>query len=108
MIYLFGLIAMCVVTWLYTIVAYDKWFVDKPVLSYFVANLGGIISISTWMFLIRQLKDDKYILIVNVVWDVGITLMVILFPIFLFNVKIDLKTAIGCTLAVLGIIIAKV
>jgi drug/metabolite transporter (DMT)-like permease len=108
MLYVFGLISMSITTWLYTIVAYDKSFENKPVLSYCLANLGGFISISSWMFLIRQLKDDKHILIINIVWDVGITLMVILFPIFLFNVKLDLKTAIGCSIALLGIFIAKI
>jgi hypothetical protein len=34
--------------------------------------------------------------------------MVLAFPLFLFDFKIDTKTIIGCVISVLGIIIAKI
>ena len=34
--------------------------------------------------------------------------MVVLFPILMYNFKLDMKTVIGCSIAVIGIVIAKI
>lgn len=103
-----GLIAITIASLLYTVVAFDRSYGNKPIISYFLANLAAFISVSAWMFLVRQTKSEKEIFVLNVLWDIGVTLMVVLFPILMYNFKLDTKTAIGCSIAVIGIVIAKI
>ena len=74
-----GLFAISAASLLYTIVAFDRSYSSKPVMSYFLANLAAFISVSAWMFLVRQSKNQKEIFVLNVMWDIGVTLMWLFF-----------------------------
>lgn len=105
---LFSVFGVVFANWVYAHVAYNKYFEDKPFLAYFISIGAAAITTAAWVLLIRNVKAVKDVFITNLIWDVGATILCVTFPILMFNVKLDLKTAIGCTLAILGIIITKV
>lgn len=105
---LLGFAAITVSSYLYCLVAYYDTYKDNAFLAYFIGIVAAIISVTAWTFLVRHYKDPNTIMIINCIWDIGVTIMVLAFPLFLFDFKIDTKTIIGCVISVVGIIIAKI
>lgn len=103
-----GFAAITVSSYLYCLVAYNDTYKEKALIAYSVGIIAAIISVTAWTFLIRHYKDPNTIMIINCIWDIGVTIMVLAFPLFLFDFKIDTKTIIGCMISVVGIIIAKI
>ncbi len=105
---LLGFTAITVSSYLYCLVAYEDTYKEKAIVAYSIAIIAAIISVTAWTFLVRHYKDPNTIMIINCIWDIGVTIMVLAFPLFLFDFKIDTKTIIGCVISVIGIIIAKI
>ena len=87
--------------------AYDRKYDNDPVMAYGLAIFAAIISITGWVYVIRHFKEPNTIMVVNIIWDVGGTIVLHLIPLFLFDFKIDTKTIVGCIISIVGIIIAK-
>ena len=105
---LFSIFGIVFANWVYAHVSYNKYFQDRPFTAYAVSILAAAITTAAWVLLIRNVKATKDVFITNLIWDVGATILCVTFPILLFNVKLDMKTAIGCTIAIAGIIITKI
>ena len=105
--WILGFIAVTISSYLYCLVAYDKKYENNGILAYSIAILAAIISVAAWTFIVRNTKDPNTIMIVNCAWDVGVTLMVLVFPLFMFDFKLETKTIIGCVISTIGLIIAK-
>lgn len=110
---MFGLIflsflGISIANWIYADICYSKTYNDKPWTVYGLCMLAAFISTNGWYFLIRNIKTPKELLITNIIWDVGATILCVVFPIMLYNVKFDMKTIIGCMIAILGLLIAKI
>ena len=103
-----GIISIIVSSFIYSIVAYDHRFEKNVLLSYTLSVIAAIISVTAWTYMIRYYRDPNITMIINVAWDLGIGVMLILFPLILFDHKIDTKTIVGCVISVIGIIIAKI
>ena len=107
-IVLLGFTAITISSYIYCLVAYADKVKNSLVYSYGLAIIAAIISVSAWTYVIRNYKDPNSIMVINCIWDIGVTIMVLAFPIFLFDFKIDTKTIIGCVISVIGIVIAKI
>jgi len=93
---------------IYTCLCYCEYFKTRPVEAYSLGIIASIISTMTWLYMIRHYAENKNsILYINLFWDVGASLIYIILPIIFFDIKLDIKTIIGCVLAVLGLVIAK-
>lgn len=103
-----GFVAISLSSYIYCLVAYDKKYDNNAFMAYTLAILAAVISVTAWTFLVRHIKEPNTIMVINCIWDVGVTVMVLAFPLFLFDFKIDTKTIIGCVISVIGIIIAKI
>ena len=106
--YIVGFIAITVSSYLYALVAYSDKCQKNALFAYTLAIIAAILSVTTWTCLVRHYKDPNTIMIINCIWDIGVTIMVLAFPLFLFDFKIDTKTIVGCVISVIGIIIAKI
>jgi len=91
----------------FSIISYDTYFDSRPVLAYSIAIGSAIVATAMWLYLIRTYSEKKDIFVVNVVWDVVVSIITILVPLLVYNIKMDMKTVIGCVLAIIGILIAK-
>ena len=105
---IFSIFGVVFANWVYAHVAYNKYFQDRPFTAYAVSILAAAITTGAWVLLIRSVKATKDVFITNLVWDVGAKILCVSFPILLFDVKLDMKTAIGCIIAIAGIIITKI
>jgi multidrug transporter EmrE-like cation transporter len=105
---LFSLLGLTFANWVYAHVAYNKYFQDRPFSAYAISILAAAITTAAWVLLIRNVKTHKEIFITNIIWDVGATMLCVIFPIMLYNVKLDMKTVIGCAIAIIGLLIAKI
>lgn len=104
---LFSILGLTFANWVYAHVAYNKYFQERPFTAYAVSILAAAITTAAWVLLIRNVKATKDVFITNLIWDVGATILCVTLPIIMFNVKLDMKTAIGCVIAIVGIIITK-
>lgn len=66
---------------------------------------GGIVGTVSWIYMVRHLAGNKQIFLANFGWDITVTVLCALLPILMYGVKIDLKTLIGCILAISGIVL---
>jgi len=105
---LFSIIGVIFANWVYAHVSYNKYFEDKPLTAYIVCIFAAALTTAAWLLLIRNVKITKEVFIINLIWDVGATILCVTFPIIIFDVKLDIKTIIGCIIAIIGIIITKV
>jgi drug/metabolite transporter (DMT)-like permease len=105
---LFSILGLTFANWVYAHVAYNKYFQERPFTAYAVSILAAAITTAAWVLLIRNVKTTRDVFITNLIWDVGATILCVTLPIIMFNVKLDMKTAIGCVVAIAGIIITKV
>jgi uncharacterized membrane protein len=103
-----SLIGVSIANWIYADLCYNKLYADKPWTVYGLCMFAAFISTNGWFFLIRNIKSPKELVLTNILWDVGATVLCIVFPILLYNVRIDMKTIIGCIIAIIGLIIAKI
>lgn len=92
---------------IYVMAAYDPSFKSNPWKGYGLPVLAAICSTTAWMWLIRTIDSDRQTFWINMAWDVGATLLVILLPMLLYSVKVDTRTMVGCLIALIGLIIAK-
>ena len=106
--FLIAFIIIVVTNFLYSIVAYSEKCQQNAVYAYSLAIFSALISIIGWLYLARHYKEPNSIMVINCIWDVGGTITLLLLPLLVFDFKIDTKTIIGCVIAVIGIIIAKI
>jgi hypothetical protein len=104
--YLIIFLGVVLANWIFTMVSYDSSIRMNPVLSYPMAIFAGTLSASCWVYLVRNLPDKEQF-ITNMIWDIGVTIICIILPLLLYTIKLDLKTIVGVTIAVIGLIIAK-
>lgn len=72
-------------------------------LGLLVALIGNIV----WLLLARDIKDNKQLMLYGLIWDMMITASFLVVPIVFFNVRLNFMSAIGCLIAVAGIVIMK-
>lgn len=73
--------------------------------AYPLAILASAIGVTSWMFMIRHLKNED-IFLANLSWDVLVKALLIVFlPIFLYGVKLDIRAILGCILAISGVVL---
>jgi hypothetical protein len=65
---------------------------------------AGILATTSWIYLVRHLSP-KHIFFANFGWDITVTVLCALLPIFMYGVKLDFKAIMGCVLAITGIIL---
>ena len=91
----------------FSVISYDTYFDNKPVLAYGISSVAALVATIMWLYLIRTYDEKSDIFVVNVIWDVVVSLITILVPLFMYNVKMDTKTLIGAILAIVGVLITK-
>jgi drug/metabolite transporter (DMT)-like permease len=92
---------------IYAMAAYDPEFKTNPWKGYGLPMLVAMLSTAAWMWLIRSIDSDRQTFWINMAWDVGATLICIIMPVFLYGVKVDTRTAIGCAISIIGLMIVK-
>jgi ABC-type transport system involved in cytochrome c biogenesis permease subunit len=93
----------------YICLCYCEYFKTRPVEAYSLGVIASIVSTMTWLYMIRHYAENKNsILYINLLWDVAASLVYVILPIIFFDVKLDLRTSVGCILAIIGLVIAKV
>lgn len=58
----------------------------------------------SWIYLIRHLSH-RHIFFANFAWDITVTILCAILPIFMYGVRLDTKAVLGCILATIGIIL---
>jgi len=91
---------------IWCMVSYDPSIRMNALLAYPMCVFGGSLSAFFWCYMIRHLQQSQQY-IANVMWDVGVTLIFIVLPLIMYHIRMDLKTAIGTAVAVIGLIIIK-
>ena len=69
-------------------------------LGVFASMLAGV----SWIYMIRHLLY-KNIFFANFAWDIIVTVLCAILPIFMYGIKLDLKATIGCIIAVIGVVL---
>ena len=92
----------------FSIISYDTYFNTRPVLAYGISIVAALVATVMWLYLIRTYDEKTDIFVVNVIWDVVVSLITILVPLFMYNVKMDMKTLVGGILAIVGVLITKI
>lgn len=93
---------------IYTCLCYCEYFKTRPVEAYSLGVIASIVSTMTWLYMIRHYAENKNsILYINLLWDVVASLIYVILPIIFFDIKLDAKTAIGCIITIVGLIITK-
>jgi drug/metabolite transporter (DMT)-like permease len=91
----------------FSVISYDTYFDTRPVMAYGISIVAALVATVMWLYLIRTYDKKTDIFVVNVIWDVVVSLITILVPLFMYNVKMDMKTLIGAILAIVGVLITK-
>jgi len=91
----------------FSVVSYDTYFDSRPALAYGISIVAALVATIMWLYLIRTYDKKADIFVVNIIWDVVVSLITILVPLFMYNIKIDMKTLIGGILAIAGVLITK-
>jgi len=91
----------------FSVVSYDTYFDSRPVLAYTISIAAAVVATAMWLYLVRTYSEKKDIFVLNTVWDVVVSIITILVPLFMYNIKMDMKTLIGCVIAIIGILITK-
>jgi len=91
----------------FSVISYDTYFDTRPVMAYGISIVAALVATVMWLYLIRTYDEKTDIFVVNVIWDVVVSLITILVPLFMYNVKMDMKTLIGAILAIVGVLITK-
>jgi hypothetical protein len=108
MIFILGTIALIAYIGL-TFLSFSDKFVDRPFQWYGIGASAGAFTMIFWLYLVRTYGDNKNtVFYINLCWDVAVCLMFVILPIIFCNVKLDVKSVIGCVIAVSGLIIMKV
>jgi drug/metabolite transporter (DMT)-like permease len=71
---------------------------------YPIGVAAGILVTTCWIYMIRHLSP-KHIFFANFAWDITVTVLCTLLPIFIYGIKLDLKATVGCILAFVGIVL---
>lgn len=100
------LIAVLISNIIWCMVSYDPNIRMNATLAYPLCVFAGSLSAFFWCYMIRHLNQSQQY-IANVMWDVGVTIIFIILPLIMYNLKIDMKTIIGTIVAVIGLIIMK-
>ena len=106
--YIIAITTVIISSYLYVVISYHPKCQENSWLAYSLGVFVALFSVNIWVWLVRGIKDPNNILVLNCVWDIGITVLVLLLPVVLYDIKFETKTLIGCIIAVIGIIIAKV
>jgi|LakMenEpi03Aug12_release.lakeMendotaPanAssembly.Ray.scaffolds.fasta_scaffold294490_2 hypothetical protein len=91
----------------FSVISYDTYFDNRPVLAYSISIIAAVVATAMWLYLVRTYDEKKDIFVINVIWDVVVSMITILVPLFMYNVKMDMKTLIGGILAIVGVLITK-
>lgn len=89
---------------LYVYVSFDESIRFNAWKIYPIGVFAGIIATTSWIYMIRHLPN-KHIFIANFGWDITVTVLCALLPIFMYGVKLDIKATMGCILAIVGVIL---
>ncbi len=92
----------------FSVVSYDTYFDSRPELAYGISIVAAVVATVMWLYLVRTYHEKKDVFVINVIWDVVVSMITILVPLFMYNVKMDMKTLIGGILAVVGVLITKI
>jgi len=92
----------------YTCLCYCEYFRTRPFEAYSLGIFASMVSTISWLYMIRYFSENKNnILYINLFWDISASILYIIIPIMFFDVRLDLKTSIGCILSIFGLIIIK-
>lgn len=89
---------------LYVYISFDDSIRLNAWKIYSIGIFAGIVATTSWIYMIRHLSN-KYIFIANFGWDITVTVLCALLPIFMYGIKLDFKAILGCILAILGVIL---
>lgn len=89
---------------LYVYVSFDETIRNDAWRIYSIGIFGGIIATASWIYMVRHLSS-KYIFLANFGWDITVTVLCALLPIFMYGIKLDLKAILGCILAIAGVVL---
>jgi len=91
---------------IWCMVSYDPNIRLNALLAYPMCVFGGSLSAFLWCYMIRHLQQSQQY-VANVIWDVGVTIIFIVLPIIMYHVRMDIKTAIGIAVTLVGLLIIK-
>ena len=89
---------------IYVYVSFDEAVRNDAWKIYPIGVFGSMIAGASWIYMIRHL-EHKHIFFANFAWDVTVTVLCVMLPIFMYNVKLDFRAILGSILAIIGIII---
>jgi hypothetical protein len=92
---------------LFSMVSYDPSIRNNIWQAYPIVIIANTISACCWCYMARSLTTAQQF-IANVFWDIGITLLFIVIPILMYNVRPDIKTIVGTVIAIIGLIVIKI
>lgn len=103
---LYSLIFATLVCSVYTFLIYATWFKNLSFFYVAVVVLGIGMSIP-WGFIVRYTPTKESLFLYSIAWDVMVTVVSLLIPIFFYAVRFSFLSWIGIGIIVIGLIILK-
>jgi hypothetical protein len=107
MIYLISFILFLIANFIFVKISYDDVLRLHEYKGFLFGYMGSIISMSGWYLLIKNVKYDN-IFFVDLIWEIGATLISVVLPLFLFNIQVNTTMWIGIFVCFFGMIIVKI
>jgi uncharacterized membrane protein len=89
-----------------TFISYSESIKDSPLKAYIYVILASAIAGITWCQLARSTKHED-LFTINLIWDVGMTILYVLMPVIFFNIKLDFKAILGTVICIIGLLLVK-
>ena len=87
-------------------ISYDWRIRGNVGLSYTISIFAGALSGWAWCWMAQAIRQD-HMFVANIMWDILVSIVFISLPILFYGIKLDIQTAIGTAIAVLGLLIMK-
>jgi len=99
-------VAAIVANIMFVTISYNESVRLDAVKSYSIGIIASVIAVVGWLYLIRN-TEHKNIFFVNILWDVGVTVLCVILPVLMYNIRLDTKAIVGTIIALVGVAIVK-
>ena len=104
MFLLYSLVGVLLANLLFIFTSFDETIRLNPLKLFPIGLFASMILSLSWLNLIQNL-ETKHMFLTTIIWNVGITTLGVLLPIFLYGVKLDARAIVGSVLAIVGVLL---
>lgn len=105
---LIGILGCFAANYIFVICCYDQNINQSAIKTYIYCGLAALLSVYTWLYLVRSASSEREIFIINFTWDVAVIIFWFIMTLVVYKIKLDIMTLIGIIIAIIGILITKV